>query len=100
MKIQDEIDQLTAQLDRLKAMRDSCGHSFTPVVKEYENRREPIWSNKPMGSDYFNPIITGHTDVSVPVWRRTCTKCGLVQTTEKLVEVPVQPQFQPEFDKP
>jgi len=79
--MQKEIDTLERKLYELKESQRRCNHTYGDSFKDYDSKRIPITENRPMGSDYFNPVTIGWRTEEIPVWRRKCTKCEHVQTT-------------------
>lgn len=65
---------------RLKAAQAKCAHKWGDAYQDYDEERVPIQENRPMGSDYFNPVTTGWKSKRIPVWRRKCAECGAKQT--------------------
>ncbi len=83
MDTQEQIEKLEVELLRLKSIQGRCNHKWGNTYKEYINKQVPIQENRPMGSDYFNPVTVGWEDQKISVWSRGCTICGLKQTTTK-----------------
>jgi ribosomal protein L11 methylase PrmA len=96
MNLQEQIDQAKAELKRLQEAQATCKHEFGHPYRDTENTVELDYENRPMGSDYFNPVVVGSHPVSKPVWRRKCNHCGMIQTTDKTEAV--YTHHQPKFD--
>lgn len=78
LKPQQQIDQLLAQINGLRAQIDRCPHKWEPAYQDVAVKKVPRQENRPMGSDFFNPVTVGWDEVRTPVWRR---KCGKIETT-------------------
>ena len=95
MSIQSQINRLESELKTLKSQQKSCQHKYANPFQDFDIEEEGIYENKPMGSDFFNPVYAGSKKVHVPVWRRECTLCGFVETTKKTI--PVVTSYSPVF---
>ena len=86
---QVEIERMQAEINRLRRLQETCRHVWgEPFVDHYVDR-EPIIENRPMGSDYFNPVTVGGRDVPKSRWCRTCTLCGSKRFTAKMEPIVV-----------
>jgi hypothetical protein len=79
--IQEQIDTLSNELKRLQSLQRDCRHSWGKPFQSTMPVRHTITENRPMGSDYFNPVTVGSSVTHVPVWKRACTVCGYTQQT-------------------
>lgn len=95
MNLQQQIEKAKADLRRLEAAQQACEHDFGEPYRAVLLDRELIYENRPMGSDYFNPVVVGSRPTEKQVWKRTCQKCGLTETTDKVE--PVVSGFRPKF---
>ena len=83
MNTQNKIDLLRQQLRDLEKAQAGCQHQFEEPFHTYDQKKEPIYENKPMGSDFFNPVLAGFKMIEISVWKRRCILCGFVQTTTR-----------------
>jgi len=91
MTIQDQIDELQDQIQRLEAQQHRCPHVWEEV------KYEPIVHEAHRALDYMGPIREGQpvreVDVpreEIPRWSRRCSACGLVEYTKLTEEVQVR----------
>lgn len=83
MDAQAEIEDHEAAIARLRRQQQDCQHVYGEPYRDVDKKMVPRQENRPMGSDFFNPVTVGFDEVETPVWRKKCTKCGLTQTTTK-----------------
>lgn len=83
MDTQQKIEHYEAEIRRLKSAQGQCAHKWGDAYQDYDEKRVPIQENRPMGSDFFNPVTVGWETKRIPVWRRKCAVCGAKQTTTK-----------------
>jgi len=83
MDTQKQIEQHQAEIQRLLAAQKQCFHTWGEAYQDYDEKLVPIQENRPMGSDFFNPVTIGWETQKIPVWRRKCKNCGVTQTTTK-----------------
>ena len=98
MTTQDQIDALQAQIDRLKEEQQRCQHNWGDTYSNPRKTKEQVATGKliQQGSDAWPE--TRLQDVEVPRWSRKCTKCGLVQHTERMREVKQPIKVEPHFE--
>lgn len=95
MKAKEEADKLRVRLAQLDKTMALCNHNWTKAIKSFREKTVFDYENKPMGSDYFNPIVIGSHKESYGVWERVCLTCGKVDVTTK--EEPVIENYRPVF---
>ncbi|MBP7119253.1 hypothetical protein KBA63_04150 [Candidatus Woesebacteria bacterium] len=83
MDTQEQIEEYEEKIRQLRDIQTRCSHKWTDAYQDYEVSFFPITENRPMGSDYFNPVTIGFEEKRTPVWRRKCVSCGVKQTTTK-----------------
>lgn len=93
MNLNDQLLQKQKELAEIQRTINRCGHIWTEPYREQDGRMIPIQENRPMGSDFFNPVTVGWEPDRTLVWRRKCTTCGTVQTTIKVEATDYKPVF-------
>jgi len=95
MNTQERIEEMTAEIRRLKGEQSRCSHEWGDAHRDYMEEEVPVVENQPFPGHYFNPVTVGKRTEKVPVWRRTCRKCGKHQTTTntETVTTAVRPVF-------
>lgn len=93
MDIQAQIENKEKELSQLRQQILNCKHEFYEPFEDTYEKRIAIQENRPMGSDFFNPVTIGFKTELIPCWTRKCKKCGLKQSTEKTEPVKYKPIF-------
>lgn len=96
MDTHKRIKELEAEIKRLRGVQYLCAHKWGSPYRDYDEKAVPIQENRPMGSDFFNPVTVAWETKQIPVWRRKCQDCGKLQSTQK--EEPVVERYKPCFD--
>lgn len=95
MRAQQKADDLRRQLADTEAAIRNCRHTWAPPFRSSVTEEEPIYENRPQGSDFFNPVYVGSRTKEYPCWKRTCTICGKTEATT--TTEPVITGYRPRF---
>ena len=93
MDIQTQIENTEKELSRLKREMLNCKHDFNEPFEDSYEKRVAIQENRPMGSDFFNPVTIGFKTELIPCWSRKCRKCGHKESTTKTQPIKYKPVF-------
>ena len=104
MGILDDIKTLAQLEEKAKALREFisfeqtlCQHEWGEAV--YCPEPTKVWVYDHLEGHGSDPIAVGNyvDGPSTPKWKRTCRKCGLVQTTLNQ-KIHQSPTYTPDFD--
>lgn len=87
MTIQDQIDELQDQIQRLEAQQRRCPHTWEEV------QYAPLIVKAHRALDYMGPGPPREVDVprqETPQWSRRCSTCGFVEHTKLTEDVQVR----------
>lgn len=90
--LQDQINELQAKLERLRAAQARCPHKWGDI--RYAPRETGGYKTKPMhwhpGRECADIYVAPQ---SHPRWARTCETCGVAQHTERTEDIPRRGQL-------
>ncbi len=96
-ELREEISKLENEIEKIKEQRDNCTHEWGEI--ECEKVTRPIYDIVTYGmlSDTYSKYVPTGKFETVDVYSRCCKKCGYIDCTSSVEEVPVQVKKVPKF---
>lgn len=94
---QERIDMYRQMIENELATQRACKHPWGPTEYNPRNGSKEVFSGRYEDHGVHHYPIMEHIPAKVPRWTRKCTKCGLLQHTEKQREINRAIETEPDF---